>query len=356
MVNKRFFKLIRIFSAAVILALLTMAAAPAVQVSAQSTCGPTYVVQYGDTMRKIATKCGVDVWALIAANPQIPNYNLIYPGQVLNMPGGSVVYPTLSLTPTSGPAGTVVTVTGAGWFPNGSVKVGVGPSGTEPANLVDVATTGSGTLSVQLTIPTGEADPGEVWQARGYVPGTNATAASNNFTVTPTSDPPPPTGGTYVVQRGDTLKKIAARYGITWQVLWQLNPQIINPNVIYVGQVLIVPGGDTGGQPPVPPTGGTTYVVQYGDTLKKIAARYGTTWQILWQLNPQITNPNFIYPGQVITLPGGSGQVQYYTVQQGDTLRKIAGYFNTTSQVLLSLNPTITNPNLIYPGQVIRVR
>lgn len=56
---------------------------------AQSSCGSIYVVQPGDWMSKIANRCGVTLSQLHAANPYIWNINLIYPGQVINIPGSS---------------------------------------------------------------------------------------------------------------------------------------------------------------------------------------------------------------------------------------------------------------------------
>jgi len=153
---------------------------------------------------------------------------------------------------------------------------------------------------------------------------------------------------TYVVARGDTLKAIAARFGTTTAVLMDLNPVITKQNVIYEGQRLKVPAVS------LPDTGGTqTYVVQRSDTLGKIATRFSTTVNVLLDLNPQIKNPNVIYPGQKLTVPAPP---TYYTVQRGDTLRIIAARFGTTVDHLLELNPQIKNPNLIYVGQVIRVR
>ncbi|MGH9381451.1 MAG: phage tail tip lysozyme [Thermoanaerobaculia bacterium] len=116
----------------------------------------------------------------------------------------------------------------------------------------------------------------------------------------PTPGPGGP-GGTYTVRPGDTLSGIAARHGTTWQELQRLN-NISNPNLIYPGQVLRLPGGD--GNAPSP--GGGTYTVRSGDTLSGIAGRHGTTWQELQRLN-NISNPNLIYPGQVLRLPGGGG-------------------------------------------------
>lgn len=99
------------------------------------------------------------------------------------------------------------------------------------------------------------------------------------------------TGATYVVRSGDTLSGIAARLHTTWQHLAQING-ISNPNRIYVGQRLRLPGGA-----PSRPAPARVYVVRSGDTLSGIAARLHTSWQHLAQVNG-LRNPNKIYPGQ----------------------------------------------------------
>ena len=100
----------------------------------------------------------------------------------------------------------------------------------------------------------------------------------------------------------------------------------------------------------------TTYTVQSGDTLSEIAQRYGTTVAKLVSLN-EISNPNLIYPGEVLRIGGtvsSSNEVIIYTVQSGDTLSEIAQQYGTTVAGLVSLNG-ISNPNLIYPGEVLRI-
>ena len=101
------------------------------------------------------------------------------------------------------------------------------------------------------------------------------------------------------------------------------------------------------------PVEGTTYTVQKGDTLRGIANKYGTTYQELARING-ISDPNKIYPGQVLTIQGSSAATQRYTVQSGDTLSGIAAKYGTTYQKLAQING-IQNPNLIYPGQVIKL-
>ena len=106
---------------------------------------------------------------------------------------------------------------------------------------------------------------------------------------------------------------------------------------------------------PAPPAQNyITYVIQPGDTLSGIAQRYGTTYQTLAALNG-ITNPNLIYAGQTIRVPEDSTPAaRYYTIQPGDTLSEIAVKFGTTVSALQSLNG-ISNPNLIYAGNTIRI-
>ena len=220
-----------------------------------ASCGTSVTVVSGDTLRKIADRCGTTVSALQRANPEIGNGNLIYPGQSLLLPG------------------TVLGTDG------------------------------------------------------GYV--------------------------IYIVARGDTLKGLALRFQSTVENIMANNPSITNVNLIYEGQRLNIYAVAPGQTPPPPPPAGQTYWVQRGDTLRIIAAKFGTTVESILKLNPNITNPNLIFVGQAISIPSGATT---YLVQRGDTLRIIDNKFGTSVDALLALNPKITNQNLIYVGQVITVR
>lgn len=98
----------------------------------------------------------------------------------------------------------------------------------------------------------------------------------------------------------------------------------------------------------------TTYTVKSGDTLSEIAMKYGTTYQELARIN-NIANPNVIYPGQVIKINGTAEKI--YTVKSGDTLSGIASKYGTTWQKLYEKNKSVigNNPNLIKPGQVLKI-
>ncbi len=108
-------------------------------------------------------------------------------------------------------------------------------------------------------------------------------------------------------------------------------------------------------QPKVEMNTEVTYTVKSGDTLSGIASKYGTTYQELARIN-NISNPNLIYPGQVLKINATDTNVatKTYTVKAGDTLSGIASKYGTTYQELAKKNG-ISNPNLIYPGQVIKI-
>lgn len=108
---------------------------------------------------------------------------------------------------------------------------------------------------------------------------------------------------------------------------------------------------------------GSTYVVQPGDWLSKIARRCGVTLSELYAANPWVGY--YIYPGQVLVIPGGydygyyyCGPTyseyygNYYVVCRGDTLSGIARYYGE-SIAYLQWHNGIANPNLIYAGQFI---
>jgi len=135
------------------------------------------------------------------------------------------------------------------------------------------------------------------------------TAAASTPEQTVINRPAPESGVIYVVRAGDSLGRIAARYGITVQSLMRANG-IRNANFIYIGQRLSIPGTSAGGNSVVPPsstpasTAPGTYIVRRGDTLASIAARFGTSVSRLMRAN-NIANPNVIYVGQRLLISGG---------------------------------------------------
>ena len=97
------------------------------------------------------------------------------------------------------------------------------------------------------------------------------------------------------------------------------------------------------------------YTVREGDTLWNIAKAYGTTVNDIARYNG-IVETDVIYPGQRLRIfvPEESTP-KWYVVRPGDTLPKNAEKFGTTVQRLMWLND-ISDPNLIYPRQRLRIR
>lgn len=148
----------------------------------------------------------------------------------------------------------------------------------------------------------------------------------------------------YVVQRGDTLTTIARQHKVSVAAIVEAN-SIANPDMIRVGQRLVIPG-HSGGEDRV-------HVVARGETLAGIAARYGVSLSAVVKTN-DITDPNRIRVGQRLVIPGGgnsptvSNQPDYHIVVQGDTLSSIAARYGITVRQLADANG-ITD-STIYVG------
>ncbi len=109
--------------------------------------------------------------------------------------------------------------------------------------------------------------------------------------------PPKPPVKTYIVRKGDTLFEIAKRFGVSLDDLIAANPQIKDPDLIFPGQEIFIPKGK-----PMPPDK-KVYIVQPGDTMFLIAKKFGVTLDELIRANPQIADPNRIFPGDCIFIP-----------------------------------------------------
>lgn len=187
-------------------------------------------------------------------------------------------------------------------------------------------------------------------------------------TQAPTAAPAPVVTYTeYRVQVGDSLTQIARRFGVSVTEIARVN-NITNTSLIFVGTLLRIPtagtgapiattpptsGGTTATATPVPVTGGSgsrTYVVQAGDRLSTIAQKLGVPYSLLVAAN-NISNPNLIYAGQVLVVPDAS---RIYTVQVGDTLKRIADRYGTTWEAIATAN-RLANANVIYPGQILTI-
>lgn len=177
----------------------------------------------------------------------------------------------------------------------------------------------------------------------------------------------------HVVAGGENLSTIARRYGMTMQELAAYNG-IINPNLVFVGQKIQIPGSGYAPQMLAPaqsnvlPGEAGYHIVARGQTLSEIAKSYGMTTGDLMRLNG-ISNANMIWVGQKLRVtarveavtPGAAYAPKpavaddIYVVQPGDTLAEIAARHQTTVQSLLMANG-LPNPNFVWVGQQLRVR
>ncbi|NOZ28823.1 MAG: LysM peptidoglycan-binding domain-containing protein [Chloroflexi bacterium] len=106
-------------------------------------------------------------------------------------------------------------------------------------------------------------------------------------------------GETYIVRPGDTLIRIASRYQVSVEELARAN-RLSDPDLIVVGQRLIIPG--TASSPMVPISGTLPYRVQPGDTLSILAQRFGTTVEAISEANG-LEDPDLIVVGQLLSVP-----------------------------------------------------
>jgi LysM repeat protein len=239
--------------AAVLLASFASTSAAFAAPAYDGQCGTSVTVVSGDTLRKIADRCGTTVSALRRANPEIGLGNLIFPGQVLQLPGAIL----------GSDGGFFIYIVARG------------------DTLKSLASRFGTTVDALLAANKDITNPNVIYE------GQRLTVYVGPATPPPAT-PPPAGGQTYYAVRGDTLRKIAAKFNTTVDAILKVNPQIKNPNLIYVGQAITIPA-----QP-------TMHTVQRGETLGTIARKYGTTVDAILALNPGIRNPNLIYVGQVI--------------------------------------------------------
>ncbi|MFM7014364.1 MAG: LysM peptidoglycan-binding domain-containing protein [Actinomycetota bacterium] len=162
----------------------------------------------------------------------------------------------------------------------------------------------------------------------------------------PTIAPKPQT---YKVKSGDTVTKIAKRFGLSVSKLARLN-NLGPTSLIRVGQVLRLSGAAT-------PKKVESYKVRSGDTLSKIAAKHSLSLEQLVALN-RISTSTIIYPGQVLRVakivPASApvANPESYQVVAGDSLESIAKKFSLSVSELRKFN-SLAKSSIIYVGQLL---
>jgi LysM repeat protein len=167
-------------------------------------------------------------------------------------------------------------------------------------------------------------------------------------------------GSTYIVQDGDSLAKIAVRCNVSLNSLLVANPQLANPNVIYTGMTIFIPGGGAILQPiptltpgvitststaGVPVTGSLVYAVQTGDSLSRIASVHGMSEENLIAANPGIDRYTILYPGINLVIPGSANRplvgISPTTGVMGTTITLVASGFTANQAVRIGFGPQL---------------
>ncbi|MCL4559506.1 MAG: LysM peptidoglycan-binding domain-containing protein [Chloroflexi bacterium] len=402
----------KLFGVIALVSLLMVEGGVATSVQAATPPTITYTVVSGDNLTRIANRFSTTVSAILADNTQITNPNLIFPGQEITVPVGLVVTsPMVSISPTSGAAGTQVNVFSADFPGSASAQVSVGQQGTTLSQVASVTTTTNGFLDTVVTIPT-TAAAGQSWVVSVVSGSTNVTSnvfsVTSAVAVTPTPTPTPvpvPVTGTpagvvnYVVQLGDTLTKIASQFGTTISNILSFNPVVSNPSQIFIGQLLNIPQSSASGPravvtPLTGPAGSQVSIVvngfpantsvqvslgQTGAQLSQVttvqtdangsatvnatipaSAASGSVWEVVAQTTSgtataATSNLFSVSPSTTPVPVTGTSGAFIYTVSSGDEMSAIAASFGVSLTSLEQANPQITNPSLIIPGEQITI-
>jgi LysM repeat protein/outer membrane protein assembly factor BamB len=199
-------------------------------------------------------------------------------------------------------------------------------------------------VSTQAIIEANHLDP-----AKYLYIGQKLTIPSQAAPVQP-EQPSPVSTTTYWVQSGDTLWKVAQKFGVTTQAIVEVN-KLDPTKYLYIGQKLIIPTTEQAVQPTQPTT--TTYSVVSGDTLWKIAQKFGVTTQAIIDAN-NLDPTKFLYVGQKLIIPTVTQPLQpttiNYAVIPGDTLWKISQKFGVTTQAIMDANK-LDSTKYLYVGQ-----
>jgi membrane-bound lytic murein transglycosylase D len=176
------------------------------------------------------------------------------------------------------------------------------------------------------------------------------------------------------IRRGETLSKIARRYGTSVRAISEAN-SLRSSHRIIAGKYLLIPVGPFDGSSgsPIAASSGRgdvsgdklIYTVKKGDALSRIAASFGVGLSQLRRWN-NLRSGAYIYPGDKLTIylsSGGSASVAsgedftelIYTVKRGDTLWDIAQDFGVSLAALIQENG-LSNPSRLKPGSKLKIK
>ncbi len=212
---------------------------------------------------------------------------------------------------------------------------------------------------------------------------TSATVTAIKAPAAPTANP-----GRYKVVAGDTISKIAAKFGVTTQAVLTANG-LGWSSLIYAGSTLAIPGSSAIAavkQTPIVPVAAVkpaaptpapapaksgSHVIKAGDTIGKIAAKYGVSTQAMLTANG-LGWSSVIYPGRTLSIPGTSAPAAVtqipivpavsitpittnpgtHVIASGETLSSIATKYSVSIQGILNANG-LTWSSIIYGGRTL---
>ncbi|WP_163182319.1 peptidoglycan endopeptidase LytE [Bacillus subtilis] len=164
------------------------------------------------------------------------------------------------------------------------------------------------------------------------------------------------------VKKGDTLWDLSRKYDTTISKIKSENH--LRSDIIYVGQTLSINGKSTSSKSSSSSTSSSTYKVKSGDSLWKISKKYGMTINELKKLNGLKSDLLRVgqvlkLKGSISSSSSSSSKVSSsststYKVKSGDSLSKIASKYGTTVSKLKSLNGL--KSDVIYVNQVLKVK
>ncbi len=342
--------------------------------------GNEYTVQHGDSLSQIAAQHGVSVHDLLAANPQIRNPDVIYPGQRLTISGGGHA-PAAHTPAAQAPQAAAATSTATPGSQQARINEAMGyfqSQGWTRAQAAGIV----GNLQAESGVDSNRGQDGggpgyglaqwegprqaafKAWSGHDIHGSTfqeQLQFVQHELTTTEAGAGRALKGATNAADAATIVCNKYERPGVP-----HLANRIADAQAIFNGSTPTQPGssGSTPTKPTTPsspsapkPSGGGSYIVRSGDSLSSIAAHNGVSLSSLIAANPQISNPNLIFPGQTVHLPGASSSAGggSYSVRSGDTLSGIAAQHGVSLSSLMGANPQISNPNLIYPGQTVHI-
>lgn len=212
-------------------------------VMAQNECGQEYIVARGDSLSKIARRCGTTLSALLNANPEITTPDRIKVGQRIALEKSIPDGPVLNISPQAVVPGSEIEIQVEGFPARSSIRFLMAPepeSGEPEYELIQtVRTDANGSAAIQVVIPEASGE-GEAWLVAAAL----RSRAGQGKTLTKKLDVSSQTEVVHVVQRGERLSRIANRYGTNVTSIMKKNEAIENPHRIFVGQVIAIPGPD----------------------------------------------------------------------------------------------------------------